>query len=100
MNEDDYVLPRVDNLIISVDTSRYKDWTSILSKEEVPLRKIAGLAHLDFGRLYPVEIRSTLEQLHKERMMPFFTIRMPNPLRQEAIANGVQVLLPGSDVEG
>jgi hypothetical protein len=57
---------KIGTLEINVDTRRYGDGNQVLSEAEVPFRKIEGLAHLDFDRLYPVEPKKStyyLEQL-------------------------------------
>jgi hypothetical protein len=57
---------KIGTLEINVDTTKHGDGNQVLSEAEVPFRKIEGLAHLDFDRLYPVEPKKStyyLEQL-------------------------------------
>lgn len=78
LSVDNFVVPRLNKLIIDVDTTK-NDLGSMLNKEEVPLRKVDGLAHLDFSRLYPIDIRSTLEHM-------LHIHRTPTALQNERIA--------------
>ncbi|PZD33451.1 hypothetical protein A1F97_01679 [Pyrenophora tritici-repentis] len=47
-------ITRINTLIIRINTNWYGDGNRLLSGTEVPHRKIQGLAHLDFNRLYSV----------------------------------------------
>ncbi|KAH7401381.1 hypothetical protein BKA66DRAFT_450323 [Pyrenochaeta sp. MPI-SDFR-AT-0127] len=57
----------INNLVISIDTTRYGNGIETISEEIVPLRKIDGLAHLNFDPLYPIDAensRNFLGQVH------------------------------------
>jgi hypothetical protein len=62
---------RIDTLEIRIDTTRYGNGNELVSEAKVPFRKIDGLAHLDFGRLYPAHPRKSRTFLN--RMRPFIT---------------------------
>ncbi|KAF1946436.1 hypothetical protein EJ02DRAFT_418544 [Clathrospora elynae] len=65
-----YPITRINTLMIRIDTSRYGDGNQILSDEQVPLRKIDGLAHLDFDRLHPDDYeKSSLYMSNLETFM-------------------------------
>ena len=51
---------RINTLKFNIDTTRYGDGNKVLSSEEVPFRRIEGLAHLDFDALYPVDEQPSL----------------------------------------
>jgi hypothetical protein len=78
---------RIDNLEIKINTTRYGNGNELISEAKVPFRKIDGLAHLDFGRLYPAHPRKSTTFL--SRMRSFITEWVPkNPGdAQESVPN-------------
>ncbi|KAF1844017.1 uncharacterized protein K460DRAFT_287249 [Cucurbitaria berberidis CBS 394.84] len=49
------LVTHINTLRINIDTTRYGNGNELISLEEVPLRRINGLAHLDFDKLYPID---------------------------------------------
>ena len=58
------MLPRIEVLCMNVDTNRYGDGNTPFSEQEIPLRKIDGLAHLNFDRLYPIDTQCAYAHLN------------------------------------
>ncbi|USP73356.1 hypothetical protein yc1106_00630 [Curvularia clavata] len=52
------VISRTETLAFHIDTRSYGDGNKLLSESEVPLRKICGLAHLDFTKLYSAKVEN------------------------------------------
>lgn len=52
------VISRTETLAFHVDTRSYGDGNRLLSGSEVPIRRICGLAHLDFTKLYPAKVEN------------------------------------------
>ncbi|KAL6709442.1 hypothetical protein ACN47E_001377 [Coniothyrium glycines] len=93
---DNCVLPEIGKLFITMDTRRYAHGKETLDLDEIPLRKVDGLAHLDFKHLYPTNVWSIFEHLtHMNQVLPFDT--SPNGLIREHIAHGIEILLIGAD---
>ncbi|KAH7394227.1 hypothetical protein DE146DRAFT_757697 [Phaeosphaeria sp. MPI-PUGE-AT-0046c] len=65
---------RVKTITINVDTARIRTGTDTLSYDDVPLRQVQGLAHLDFTTLYSIDIATCLDNLN--RLSTFFRIAM------------------------
>lgn len=87
---DSLVLPHFSSLTITFDAMRYPLGPAEISTGEVPLRKIDGLAHLDFKHLYPIDIWASLEQLTlMDDMIPFGST--PSALLPDQVVNGVRV---------
>lgn len=51
------IISSTETLAFHVDTRSYGDGNRPLSESEVPIRKVRGLAHLDFKRLYPANVK-------------------------------------------
>lgn len=61
---------RVRTITVNVDTASIRTGTDTLSYDDVPLRQVQGLAHLDFDHLYSVDTATCLENL--DRLSTFF----------------------------
>lgn len=66
---------RVRKIVINVDTASIRTGNDVISREDVPLRQVQGLAHLDFDPLYSVETAICLENL--DRLSAFINMAMP-----------------------
>ena len=51
---------RIDTIRINIDTTRYGNGNGMISKEDVPLRTMKGLAHLCFDTLYPIDKENSI----------------------------------------
>ncbi|KAF1839781.1 hypothetical protein BDW02DRAFT_486174 [Decorospora gaudefroyi] len=58
-------ITRINTLAIRIDTTRYGSGNELLSEAVVPLRKIDGLAHLDFERLFAVDLEKSKYYLYE-----------------------------------
>lgn len=67
------LIPRIHTLVINIDTIRYGNGNSVFSEAEVPSRRIYGLAHLDFEKLYPVQIQSAYQHVRQMLNLMFAT---------------------------